>query len=68
MALAAQRYGVIVRDKAGAVVFYAQAPSARRPHAYHSVFHGAYPNVLLARFPWNRLQVVRSRVRPVTHG
>jgi hypothetical protein len=68
MALAAQRYGVIVRDKAGAVVFYAQAPSARRPHAYHSIFHGAYPNALLARFPWNRLQVVRSRVRPVTHG
>jgi hypothetical protein len=68
MARAAQRYGIIVRDKAGAVVFYGQEPPRSRPQAYHSVFHGTYPNQLLARFPWDRLQVVRSRVRPVTHG
>ncbi len=68
MALAAQRYGIIVRDKAGAVVFYGQEPPRSKPRAYHAVFHGAFPNQLLARFPWDRLQVVRSRVRPVTHG
>jgi hypothetical protein len=68
MAVAAQRYGIIVRDKAGAVVFYGQEPPRSRPRAYHSVFRGAYPNQLLSRFPWSRLQVVRSRVRPVTHG
>jgi hypothetical protein len=68
MALAAQRYGIIVRDKAGAVVFYGQEPPRSRPRAYHAVFHGAFPNQLLSRFPWDKLQVVRSRVRPVTHG
>jgi hypothetical protein len=68
MALAAQRYGIIVRDKAGAVVFYGQEPPRSKPRAYHAVFHGAFPDKLLARFPWDRLQVVRSRVRPVTHG
>jgi hypothetical protein len=68
MAVAAQRYGIIVRDKAGAVVFYGQEPPRSRPRAYHSVFRGAYPNQLLSRFPWSRLQVVRSQVRPVTHG
>ena len=68
MAVAAQRYGIIVRDKAGAVVFYGQEPPRSRPRTYHSVFRGAYPNHLLSRFPWSRLQVVRSKVRPVTHG
>jgi hypothetical protein len=68
MALAAQRYGIIVRDKAGAVVFYGEEPPRSKPRAYHAVFHGAFPDKLLARFPWDRLQVVRSRVRPVTHG
>jgi hypothetical protein len=68
MALAAQRYGIIVRDKAGAVVFYGQEPPRSKPRAYHAVFHGAYPDQVLAQFPWDRLQVVRSRVRPVTHG
>lgn len=68
MARAAQRYGIIVRDKAGAVVFYGEEPPRSKPRAYHAVFHGAYPNQVLAKFPWDRLQVVRSRVRPVTHG
>ena len=68
MAVAAQRYGMIVRDKAGAVVFYGQVPPRSQPHAYDALFHGAYPDRLLAKFPWDRLQVVRSRVRPVTSG
>jgi hypothetical protein len=68
MARAAQRYGMIVRDKAGAVVFYGQAPSPSRPREYDTLFHGAYPNNLLGAFPWKRLQVVRSPVRRVTQG
>jgi len=68
MARAAQRYGIIVRDKAGAVVFYGQEPPRSNPRAYHAVFHGVFPNQVLAQFPWDRLQVVRSPVRPVTHG
>jgi hypothetical protein len=68
IARAAQRYGIIVRDKAGAVVFYGQEPPRSNPRAYHAVFRGAFPNQILSKFPWDRLQVVRSRVRPVTHG
>ena len=68
MVRAAQRYGIIVRDKAGAVVFYGQIPPRSQPKAYQALFHGAYPNQLLAHFPWDRLQVVRSPVRRVTGG
>jgi hypothetical protein len=59
---------MIVRDKAGAVVFYGQAPPAARPHIYTRLFAGAYPNNMLARFPWDRLEVVRSPVRRVAQG
>ena len=65
IALAAQRYGIIARDTSGSVSLYAQAPPRGRPHVYHSVFRGVYPNQLLARFPWARLQVVRAPQRRV---
>ena len=65
IARAAQRYGIIARDTSGSVSLYAQAPPRGRPHVYHSVFRGAYPNQLLARFPWDRLQVVRAPERRV---
>jgi hypothetical protein len=61
IARAAQRYGIIARDTSGSVNFYAQAPPGNRPHVYRPVFHGAYPNQLLAKFPWDRLQVVRVK-------
>jgi hypothetical protein len=65
IAKAAQRYGIIARDTSGSVSLYAQAPPGGQPHVYRPVFHGAYPNQLLAHFPWNRLQVVRA---PSHHG
>jgi hypothetical protein len=65
IAKAAQRYGIIARDTSGSVNFYAQAPPSGQPHVYRPVFHGAYPNQLLAHFPWDRLQVVRA---PSHHG
>jgi hypothetical protein len=68
IARAAQRYGIIVRDTSGSVSLYAQAPPASSPHVYSPVFHGAYPNQLLAHFPWNRLQVVRAPARRVRSG
>jgi hypothetical protein len=61
IARAAQRYGIIARDTSGTVNFYAQAPPGNSPHVYRPVFHGAYPNQLLAKFPWDRLQVVRAK-------
>lgn len=57
MALAAQRYGIVVRDRAGAVTFYAEQPSDVGLYDY-SWGNGMDPAQLLARFPWSSLQVV----------
>jgi hypothetical protein len=67
IARALQRYGMVARDTSGSSVsFYAQAPPPGQPRIYHSVFHGVYRSLLLARFPWNRMQVVRTPLRRVT--
>jgi hypothetical protein len=62
IARAAQRYGVIVRDKGGAVTFYAEAPKHGHPNPYRRLFGGRSPTDLLSPFPWSRLQVVNARV------
>jgi hypothetical protein len=61
LAEAAQRYGIIVRDGAANVTFYAQAPSAseNNPFAGPSGYlEGKYPARLLASFPWRHLQLL----------
>jgi hypothetical protein len=59
LARAAQRYGIVVRDTAGTVALYAEAPTAQRPISY-ARFFGAQPLwQLLSRFPWQHLQVLR---------
>jgi hypothetical protein len=59
IARAAQRYGIIVRDQAGAVTFFGEDPSRfTGPNPYMSLYAGKYPNNILASFPWGRLQVV----------
>jgi hypothetical protein len=67
IARALQRYGMIARDTSGSnVTFYAQAPPPGAPRIYHSVFRGVYRSLLLARLPWDRMQVVRAPLRRVT--
>ncbi len=64
IAKAVQRYGMVLRDKSGAISFYAEAPTGADP--YPSIFK-TYPNLLFAKFPWDRLQALRSDMRgPVT--
>jgi hypothetical protein len=62
IAEAAQRYGIIVRDRTHhATAFYAEdpAPLGRDPYAGpDGLFGGQLPSSLLADFPWERLQVV----------
>jgi hypothetical protein len=59
IAQAAQRYGIVVRDQAGAVVFYGEDPTQYgSPNPYGALFGGQYPNNILAKFPWGSLQVV----------
>jgi hypothetical protein len=66
MARAAQRYGMIVRDQTGvAIGFYAQDPVQAKKDPYdraNGLFGGQSPTQLLARFPWDSLEVVRMRL------
>lgn len=58
MARAAQRYGIVVRDQAGAVTFFAEDPYQYGASPYAALYQGLQPSQLLARFPWEHLQVV----------
>jgi hypothetical protein len=63
MAEAAQRYGIVVRDQAGNVTFFAEDSTRLGRDVYYGskgYFGGSYPNLLLDRFPWQHLQVVRA--------
>jgi hypothetical protein len=65
IALAAQRYGLIVRDKSGqAVAFYAQAPTGGTD-PYTRLFAGDPPYDMLKHFPWSDLEVLRMQLH---HG
>ena len=60
MAEAAQRYGIIVRDKTlHAIGFYAEDPTPLGTNPYTRLFDGKSPSELLASFPWKYLQVVK---------
>jgi hypothetical protein len=65
MAVAAQRYGIIVRDKTlHATGFYAEDPSHfPGPNPYDALFEGQYPSVLLQSFPWHYLRALPVRLR-----
>lgn len=66
MAEAVQRYGMVLRDKAGVVVFYGEDPSPTAGDPWRGAaghFGGQYPNRLLERFPWSRLQALKTRMR-----
>lgn len=58
MAKAAQRYGMIVIDRASSVTFKAEDPTQFGGDPYASLFGGLWPNDLMRLFPWDRLQVV----------
>ena len=62
IARAAQRYGIVVRDNAAEVVFYAQDPIPTGTEPYigpNGYFEGKKAQELLASFPWGYLQVLR---------
>ncbi len=63
MALAAQRYGIIVRDQSHhAIGFYGEDPTPTGADPYHGpsgFFGNVWPSDLLARFPWRSLQLLR---------
>jgi hypothetical protein len=62
IAQAAQRYGIVVRDQAPIVTFFAQDPTPTGADPYAGptgYFEGEYPFQLLASFPWGRLELLR---------
>jgi hypothetical protein len=66
MAVAAQRYGIVVRDTAGSVAFYAEDPTPTGTNPFDGaagLFRGQYPSKLLAQFPWQHLQALRTDIR-----
>jgi hypothetical protein len=61
MAKAAQRYGILVRDTSPVVTFYAQDPTPTGSNPWGRALASGIPE-LLRRFPWDRLQVVRTQL------
>jgi hypothetical protein len=63
MAEAAQRYGIVVRDRTkNAVTFFAEdhTPKGRDPYAGpEGLFGGETPSGVLERFPWEQLRVLK---------
>jgi hypothetical protein len=62
IAQAAQRYGIVVRDRSFNVAFFAQDPVSTGSEPYTGAggyFEGMFPNQLLASFPWSQLEVLR---------
>jgi len=65
MAEAAQRYGIIVRDRAGNVTFYAQDPTPTGTNPYigpGGYFEGHCQCKLLMEFPWSHLQLLKMEL------
>jgi hypothetical protein len=55
LAKAAQRYGMVVRDKSGNVTLYGEDPTPTGSNPYPALFGGLAPNKILEAFPWDRL-------------
>jgi hypothetical protein len=63
MAVAVQRYGMVVRDRSGAVTFAAEDPTPTGANPFvgpDGLFGGRYISQLLKQFPWARLQALRT--------
>jgi hypothetical protein len=64
MAVAAQRYGMIVRDVTGhAISFFAENPDPSGTNPYPALYGSEYPNAVMKAFPWDRLQLVKMDLR-----
>jgi hypothetical protein len=63
MAVAAQRYGMIVRDRTTSVTaFYGEDPGPTGTNPYPQLLGGRLPSDVLALFPWDHLQLLRMQL------
>ena len=61
IAQAAQTYGIVVRDKAGAVSFYGQDPKSIGTNPWPQALDNDYPNTYLSWFPWSHLEALQTQ-------
>jgi len=67
LARAAQRHGLVVRDKSSTVALYAEDPTPYGRDPYLELLAPYYPghvNRLLQDFPWHHLQLLKLRLCP----
>jgi hypothetical protein len=69
IARAAQRYGLIVRDRTAGISLFAEDPTQYGGESLYTgqdgVFGGHTPEQILASFPWNHLEVLSMHLVPV---
>ena len=58
IAVAAQHYGIVVRDTSSNVTLYAEDPTPLGSNPYVQIFEGESPEVLLSKFPWAKLEAI----------
>jgi hypothetical protein len=68
IARAVQKYGMVVSDRSEVVHFYALDPLNLGADPYPALFGGQRPDQLLKRFPWSRLQALRSEMNQPLPG
>ena len=62
LAGAAQKFGIVVHDQAGSVVFYGKDPVTQSSKPWPATFRNQTPNNVLALFPWSHLRALRLRL------
>jgi hypothetical protein len=65
IAMAAQRYGIVIRDRSKIAHFFAQDPTPTGTNPYAGsggYFEGRTPAQLLSRFPWSQLQLLAMQL------
>ena len=71
VAEAAQRYGIVVRDKGGAIAFEAEDPTPTGTNPFTGPdgwFEGRGAAALMREFPWSRLQALPTKLRTAPPG
>ncbi|HEX3693482.1 MAG TPA: hypothetical protein VHU13_09080 [Solirubrobacteraceae bacterium] len=65
LAEAAQRYGIVVRDRSANITFYAEDPTPTGTNPYtgpKGYFEGQYAYKFLTTFPWSHLELLQMQL------
>ena len=62
LAGAAQKFGIVVRDKTGSVVFYVQDPVTQSSTPCLAAFRDQSSNNAAGAVPWSHLQALQARM------